>query len=111
MKTQKYHRRLIFTEFSGLLDTYDTYKEQEFENKHQDLLDHIGELSMEIYKCHNEINELFELNEEKARRINKAIEYIHKQTTDEDTGKNLGYSDNIDDEYLIDILKGRDNND
>ena len=39
-------------------------------------------------------------------RIDKAIEYIHKQTTDEDTGKNLGYSDNIDDEYLIDILKG-----
>jgi hypothetical protein len=44
-----------------------------------------------------------------VERIDKAIKYIYKQTTDEDTGKDLGYSDNIEYEYLLDILKGEKN--
>jgi hypothetical protein len=47
----------------------------------------------------NEINRLNNI-------INKAIEYINNKTTDEITGEDLGYSDNIEYEYLLDILKG-----
>lgn len=44
--------------------------------------------------------------EDLQERINKAMEYIKERTTDEDTGKHLGYSDMIDDEILLNILKG-----
>lgn len=39
------------------------------------------------------------------QRVEKAIEYIILKTTDEDTGRKLGYSDTIDDEYLLEILE------
>ena len=61
---------------------------------------------MRVFNLAEELEKERKINKELQNRIDKAIEYIHKQTTDEDTGKNLGYSDNIDDEYLIDILKG-----
>lgn len=40
--------------------------------------------------------------------IKEAIEYIRKQTHDEDTGNYLGYPDLIDDEHLLNILQGSD---
>ena len=100
------HRRTMISEFSVLLNNYDIFKEKEFEIKHEDLLNHIGELSTEIYKCHNEINELFELNEEKARRINSAINILEKDENKEPIEvilNNVGKA--------LDILKGCDNND
>ena len=48
-----------------------------------------------------------ELNVYKLRN-EKAIEYIRKQTHDEDTGNYLGYTDLIDDEHLLNILQGSD---
>jgi len=41
-------------------------------------------------------------------RIDKAIEYIKEKTTNEYTGEELGYSDNIDYEHLLNILTGGD---
>lgn len=42
-------------------------------------------------------------------RIDKAIEYLEEKITDEDTGEELGYSDNINYKELLDILRGEDN--
>ena len=47
-------------------------------------------------------------NDKLQERIDKAVEYIRKQTHDEDTGNYLGYSDLIDDEHLLNILQGSD---
>ena len=52
-------------------------------------------------------NKKIEKLEDYKSRCEKAVEYIKKQTTDEDTGRDLGYSDNIDYEYLLNILNGR----
>ena len=46
--------------------------------------------------------------QELIAREDKAIEYIKEKTTDEETGEDLGYSDLIDYEYLINILQGVD---
>ena len=60
----------------------------------------------EIWKLKHELYEALDLNDQKYIRINNAITYIKEKTTDEETGKDLGYSDAIDYEELLNILKG-----
>ena len=67
------------------------------------LIDYITNLQ----HTENLYNQLLKDYDELQQRIEKAVEYIKKQTTDEDTGRDLGYSDNIDYEYLLNILNGR----
>lgn len=74
-------------------------KNKELENEKRELNYLIGGLSRENKEKQDIIINL-------VKRINKAIEYIKERTTDEDTGEYLGYSDMIDDEILLDILKG-----
>ena len=73
-------------------------------------------LHKEIERLNNDIKVLLKENSNKEKVIiaqnniiNKAIEYIKQQTTNENTGEELGYSDLIDYEYLLEILKGEDN--
>lgn len=70
----------------------------------------IGDMSESELK-----NFIIELQEENSRYerknqkykevIDRAIEYIIEKTTDGNTGEDLGYSDLIEYEYLLDILK------
>lgn len=62
-----------------------------------------GRLENAVADCNLRLQEF----KDYKSRIDKAVEYIKQQTTDEETGKDLGYSDNIDYEYLLNILNGR----
>lgn len=52
-----------------------------------------------------EENSRYERKNQKYKEvIDRAIEYIIEKTTDGNTGEDLGYSDLIEYEYLLDIL-------
>lgn len=59
-------------------------------------------------RVNNAFDYSYKLNKEYKDRIDKAIEYIKERTTDEDTGEYLEYSDMIDDEILLNILRGKE---
>lgn len=74
----------------------------------QELYDEVINLKNENERLKKELNKHIKEGIEKDIRIDKAIEYIRKQTHDEDTGNYLGYPDLIDDEHLLNILQGSD---
>lgn len=76
------------------------------------LLSYIEQLENLCNKYEQEHKTTFKIWKEDIKKLkqlennrDKAIEYIKEKTTD-DEGNDLGYSDNIDYEILLNILKG-----